>query len=134
MLKFCNFIENKLTPPQEPEAREAMRDIQIVFNTALGETLKTNGYGIDKLEFELINQEKAQHGIQLNLEAKGTANAKNKEHLSRMLQKLVEQTREPLWQKKVFLEMMYHEIHMNEVNDLHAAVDFNVICAAIIFN
>ncbi len=122
--------------------KESIRELQIVFTSALGSTLKINGFGINYIHFELINMEETQHGTQMNLEAKGEAVVKSKEHLSRLLQKLVETTREPLWSKRIFLEMLYHEISTSEQKietfnttpmDLKRKVYFNVICAAIIF-
>lgn len=125
-----------------PEIREALREMQIVFNAALSRSFKVNGFGIDNIKFELINTEQTPHGIQMNLEARGEAVARNKEHLSRLLQKLVESAREPLWSKKIFLEMLYHEINTSEQKtenfdtplDSKSKMYYSVICAAIKFN
>lgn len=139
---FKKYLEIKESDMDSPsEAKEAMREIQIVMNDALNSTKKINGFGINDIKFAVINQEQAKHGIQINLEAKGSAVAKNKDHISRMLQKLVVKTREDLWRKKIFLEMMYHQIETSEVENesdntaigLKRTLYFTVICAACVF-
>lgn len=146
MGNFKQYIEDKESMNNVPsESKEALREIQIVMNDAIGKTQKVNGFGIDNIEFHVINQEKSESGIQVNMEAKGAAVAKNEKHISRMLQKLVESTREDLWKKKIFLEMMYHKIDVSETKleseddddpniGLKRTLYFTVICAACIFN
>ncbi len=139
METFVDFIENKEDLPSE--AKEAMREIQIVMTETLGCTKKTNGFGINDIKFELINQQKSSKGLQLNLEARGSAIVKGKEHLSRLLQRLVSDSREDLWKKNIFFEMMYHKVDMSENKlemdetplGLKNTVHFSVICAALIF-
>ena len=97
-----------------PEAKEAMREIQIVMNKVIDQTQRVNGFGINDIKFEVINQEEGETGTQINLEAHGSAIAKNEKHVSRLLQKLVGLTREDLWKKNIFLEMMYHKIETSE--------------------
>lgn len=139
-MNFQQYIENRLTENISPEGKEAMREIQIVINQSLSQIPKINGFGINDLKFDLINEERATQGLQMNLEAKGSAVAKNKEHINGMLQKLMATAREPLWQKKIFLEIMYHNIdvqeNMHENNTaigLKGTLYFNTIAAAIIF-
>ena len=146
MENFIDYIkeqESDLEP--SCEAKEAMREIQIIANKAIGQMPKTNGFGINNIEFHVINQEKAESGVQMNLEAMGSAVAKNEKHISRMLQKLVANTREDLWKKNIFLEMMYHKIDVSETKlesedddnpniGLKKTLYFNIICAACVFN
>jgi hypothetical protein len=136
-MNFQHYVDNKCEV--SPESRETLREIQIVVNEALNNTTKINGFGIDDIKFELINEESAETGLQLNLEAKGSAVAKNKEHINGMLQRLMKKTKEPLRKKKIFLEIMYHEIdvHENMYEDntaigLKRTLYFNVIAAAIV--
>jgi hypothetical protein len=139
-MDFQQYIENRLVENISPEGKEAMREIQIVINQSLSQIPKINGFGINDLKFDLITEERATQGLQMNLEAKGSAVAKNKEHINGMLQKLMATAREPLWQKKIFLEIMYHNIdvqeNMHENNTaigLKGTLYFNTIAAAIIF-
>lgn len=144
MGKFKHYIENKESEASTPEAKEAMREIQIVMSHAIDKTEKVNGFGINNIGFEIISQEKGDAGVQINLEAKGEAVAKNEQHISRMLQKLVNQTREDLWKKNIFFEMMYHKIETSETKTeaeedeinigLKKTLYFTVICAACVFN
>jgi len=138
---FQKFIESREDDANIPaNAKEAKREIQIVANDSLG--TKINGFGIEEINFELIDFEEAKQGIQLNMEAKGPAIAKSKQHISSMLQKLSRRCREPLWKKKIFLDFMYHQIDVTEnvvENDdntpigLKKTLYFTVICAAIVF-
>jgi len=137
-MDFQHYVDNRCEV--SPEGRETLREIQVVVNKALDDTKKVNGFGIDDIKFELINEERAETGLQLNLEAKGSAVAKNKEHINGMLQRLIKKTREPLMKKKIFLEMMYHEINAHEnmyenntAMGLKRTLYFNVIAAAIVF-
>jgi len=143
-MDFQHYVDKRneiLTEGISPDGREAMREIQIVINETLSQTPRVNGFGINEIKFELINEEKATQGTQLNLEAKGSAIAKNKDHINGMLQKLVQWTREPLWKKKIFLEIMYHEIDVretaNENEDIAMGLKhplyFNVVSAALVF-
>lgn len=146
MGNFNQYIEDRETGgTKSSQATEAMREIQIVMNKALGQTQKVNGFGIDDIKFDVINEEESETGIQINLEAHGSAVAKNEKHISRMLQKLVQMTREDLWKKKIFLEMMYHKIDVSETKNeseddddpnigLKRTLYFTVICAAAVFN
>jgi hypothetical protein len=147
MENFKHYIEDKESGSKggSATAKEALREIQIVMNKAIGQTPKVNGFGIDDIEFHVINQEEAESGTQINMEAKGSGVAKNEKHISRMLQKLVQATREDLWKKKIFLEMMYHKIDVSETKlesdddddpniGLKRTLYFTVICAACVFN
>jgi hypothetical protein len=149
MGNFKNYIEDKESNGGEASSasKEALREIQIVMNETIGQTQRVNGFGIDSIKFQVLNQEETESGIQVNLEASGSAIAKNEKHISRMLQKLVEATREQLWKKKIFLEMMYHKIDVSETKidesnddddnpnvDLKRTLYFTVICAACAFN
>jgi hypothetical protein len=146
MENFENYIKDKESDVEPPsEAKEAMREIQIITNKEIGQTPKVNGFGINDIEFHVINQEESESGIQINLEATGSAVAKNEKHISRMLQKLVANTREDLWKKKIFLEMMYHKIDVSETKlessdddnpniGLKKTLYFSIICAACVFN
>jgi len=146
MENFKNYIEDREKGTESSStAKEALREIQIVMNAGIGKTTKVNGFGINSIEFHVINQEAAESGTQVNLEAKGEAIAKNEKHISRMLQKLVTSTREDLWKKKIFLEMMYHKIDVSETKleseddddpniGLKRTLYFTVICAACVFN
>lgn len=144
MGNFKNYIENK-DCDADPKAKEALREIQVVINKTLDSSKRVNGYGINEIKFDVINQETAEGGIQLNLEANGSATAKNEKHISRMLQKLISDSREDLWKKNIFIEAMYHQIEtsespLNEAEDddsdmgLKRKLYFMVICAAIVFN
>lgn len=140
-MSFQQYIENRnLVENISPDGKEAMREIQIIVNQSLSQTPKVNGFGINEVKFELINEERATQGLQLNLEVKGSAVAKNKDHINGMLQRLMSAAREPLWQKKIFLEIMYHNIdvqdNMHENNTpigLKGTLYFNTIAAAIVF-
>lgn len=146
MENFKNYIEDRDKGTEaSSSAKEALREIQIVMNEAIGKTVKVNSFGIDDIKFNVINQEEAESGIQINLEATGSAIAKNEKHISRMLQKLVSMTREDLWKKKIFLEMMYHKIDVSETKleseddddpnvGLKRTLYFTIICAACVFN
>lgn len=146
MENFRHYIEDREKGNStSSEAKEALREIQIVMNSAIGQTQKVNGFGIDDIKFNVINQEASESGIQINLEASGSAVAKNEKHISRMLQKLVSSTREDLWKKKIFLEMMYHKIDVSETQieseddddpniGLKRTLYYTVICAACVFN
>ena len=147
MGKFTHYIENKESGDEASSAaKEALREIQIIMNEAIGQTQKVNGFGINDIKFRVLNQEEAETGIQINLEASGSAVAKNEKHISRMLQKLVDSTREQLWKKKIFFEMMYHKIDVSETKidesdgeddpniGLKRTLYFTVICAACVFN
>lgn len=145
---FKNYIENKNCEDEkdlEPKAKEAIREIQVVVNKTLDNSKKVNGFGINEMKFEIISQECAEAGIQINMEAKGSAIAKNEKHISRMLQHMVSESREDLWKKDIFLEVMYHQIEtseskLDEAEDddsnvgLKRTLYFTVICAAIVFN
>lgn len=140
MLNFQYYFENRdriLMEQNSPESAKALRDIQFIVNQQLNQTLKRNGFGIDEIRFEPINEETAKEGIQLNMEAKGLATANNKEQVSRFLQKLMADCREPLWQKKIFLEIHYHQINVQgntyESTDTLPKLYFTVVCAAIVF-
>jgi hypothetical protein len=131
MGKFEHFVEDQENHENMPsEAKEAMREIQIVMNETLGHTRKPHKFGIDDIKFDLINYEQTSRGIQVNLEAHGSAYVRDKDHLSSLLQRLVQDSRKDLQKKDIFLEMMYHKIDMSAESQ---QVDFNVICAAIIF-
>lgn len=143
-MDFQNYIEKRseiLAEGISPDGREAMREIQIVINETLSQMPRINGFGINEIKFELINEEKSTQGTQLNLEAKGSAVAKSKDHINGMLQKLITWTREPLWKKKIFLEVMYHEIDVRETTNenediaigLKNTLYFNVVSAALVF-
>lgn len=147
MENFRHYIEDRENGKSgaSSEATEALREIQIVMNTAIGQTQKVNGFGINDIKFNVINQEESESGVQVNLEASGSAVAKNDKHISRMLQKLVNSTREDLWKKKIFLEMMYHKIDVGETQieseddddpniGLKRTLYYTVICAACVFN
>lgn len=145
MEKFTQYIENKESGNHgSPEVQEALREIQIVMNKAIHDTQRDNGFGINDIKFEVINQEEGENGVQINMEAKGSAVARNEKHISRMLQKLVNQTREDLWKKDIFIEMMYHKIETSETKmeseedepnmGLKRTLYFTVICAACVFN
>lgn len=141
MRNFKDYIENRESPDSSSEAKEALREIQIVMNEAIGRTQRINGFGLNDIKFLVINQEQAEGGMQINLEAKGSAIAKNKEHVSHMLQKLLTDTREELWKKRIYMEMMYHKLEASEVATeadetpigLKKTLYYTVICAAIIF-
>jgi len=147
MRNFSNYIEEKESggPEASASTKEALREIQIVMNEAVGQTQKVNGFGINDIKFNVLNEEEGEAGVQINLEASGSAVAKNEKHISRMLQKLVESTREQLWKKRIFLEMMYHKIDVSETKideaddgetnvGLKRTLYFTVICAAAVFN
>jgi hypothetical protein len=139
MGKFETFLENKEEMPSD--AKEGMRELQLVINNTLWRTKKINGFGIDDIKFEIINQERANAGLQINLEGKGSAVVKNKDHLSRLLQRLVMDSRQELQSKNIFLEMMYHQIDLSDnVNEnyntplgLKSKKYFSVVCAMLIF-
>ena len=138
LINFKYYIENREEiHGTSPEGREAMREIQITVDKALDNTIKTRGNGIDSIKFELISEERAKEGIQLNMEAKGTATAPNKQYIIKKLQNLMAKAREPLWQKKIFLEVHYHQVDVQEntyeVTDVTHKLYFTAICAAIIF-
>jgi hypothetical protein len=135
MNRFQEYFEEK-----QGEATEALRDIRIVFNKTLQQTQRVNGYGIDEINFDVINEEKAEGGIQLNLEITGTANAKSKEHVGMLLEKLMLATRQALWQKKIFLQILGHRLNVSETQlenetpmGLRRKLHFEVIGAAIFF-
>ena len=143
-MDFQHYFEKRseiLAEAVSPDGREALREIQIVINETLSQMPRINGFGINEIKFELINEEKSTQGTQLNLEAKGSAIAKNKDHINGMLQKLVNQARESLWKKKIFLEFMYHEIDVRETTNENEDVAiglkhnlyFNVVSAALVF-
>jgi hypothetical protein len=146
MRNFSNYIEEKGSkiPDASASAKEALREIQIIMNESLGQSQKVNGFGINDIKFQVLNEEEGEAGIQINMEASGSAVAKNEKHISRMLQKLVEATREHLWKKNIFLEMMYHKIDVSETKleaeeedinvGLKRTLYFTVICAACVFN
>ena len=129
----------------EPKAKEAIREIQVVINKTIDSSKKVNGFGIDEMKFKIINQECAKTGIQINIEAQGSAVAKNEKHISRMIQNIISNSREDLWKKDIFLEAMYHQIEVSETKldeaeddnsniGLKRTLYFTVICAAIAFN
>ena len=135
MAHFVEYINWKENVETTADAKEAMREIQIVINQTLDSIPFVNGYGIKEIKFDFLSEEAAEKGMQLNLEAKGVAEAKNKEHVNALLQKVVYYSRQPLWNKKIFLEFLYHELNVSETmhEDLNRTLYFNVICAAIIF-
>lgn len=132
MRKFEEFMLSHTSA----EATEVLREIQIVMDSAIDKTPRMNGYGINEIKFDFLSEERAKEGIQLNLETKGSAIAKNKDHVNGMLQRLVSMTRTPLWNKHIFFEVMYHQLHASETmyEDNNTTLHFNVICAAIVFN
>ena len=131
MGKFEQFVEDQENQENLPsEAKEAMREIQIVMNETLGHTLKPHRYGINDIKFDLINYEQTNRGVQVNLEAHGSAYVRDKDHLSSLLQRLVQDSRRDLAKKNIFLEMMYHQIDMSGDSQ---ETEFKVICAAILF-
>src|SRR5580658_4346643 len=120
MINFNYYIENREEIQGiSPDGKEAMREIQVI---------------VDK-EFELIGEEKAKEGIQLNMEAKGTATAPNKNYIIKKLHNLMSRAREPLWKKKIFLEIHYHQVDVQEnaYESVRDKLHFTAICAAIIF-
>src|SRR5581483_12399354 len=132
---FNEYLEEK----ESSTVKETMREIQIVMNKAIDNSQRVKGFGINDIKFEVINQEEGETGTQINLEAKGSAVAKNEQHLSRMLQKLVNSTREDLWKKNIFFEFHYHKIDISDTKmeetdiDLKKSIYFTVICAACVF-
>jgi len=148
MGNFKNYIENQDCGTEqelEPKAKEAIREIQVVINKTIDSSKKVNGFGIDEMKFKIINQECAKTGIQINIEAQGSAVAKNEKHISRMIQNIISNSREDLWKKDIFLEAMYHQIEVSETKldeaeddnsniGLKRTLYFTVICAAIAFN
>lgn len=136
MINFNYYIENREEVHGiSPEGKEAMREIQVIVDKALDGTIKHNGNGIDDIKFELIGEEKAKEGIQLNMEAKGTATAPDKKYIVKKLHNLMSKAREPLWKKKIFLEVHYHQVDVQEnaYESVRDKLHFTAICAAIIF-
>ena len=141
MAKFQEYFENREI--ETPETSEALRDIHIAVDNILQQTPRTNGYGINKINFEKINEHHDQDGVQINLEVVGEATAKNKEHVQGLLQKLIEASKPMLLQKKIFLEIYYHKLNVTEKinmteyydetpNGLKKIMYFNVVGAALL--
>lgn len=126
---------------QSPESIETLREIQIVMNRTLGKTIKINGFGINEIKLSVLKEESTQRGMQIDLQANGSAVAKNKAHIINMLQKLVQESREALWKKNIFFEILYHRVDVaeNKIYEydnpdigLKRTLYFTAICAALL--
>ena len=142
MTKFQEYVDNRGI--ETPEIGEALRNIHIIVDNVLQQTPRTNGYGINKINFEKINEHHDPDGIQINLEVVGETTAKNKEHVQGLLQKLIEASKPLLLQKKIFLELYYHKLNVTEKINMAEYYDetplglkrimyFNVVGAALLF-
>ena len=136
-----------ITAPPEAKGwtlspQEAMRDIARIVNNAIDSSTKVNKFGIEKITFEVINSENTSTGIKIDLEAQGTASARNSDHIKKQLEKLISNTKGPLSEKGIYLEFLYNKIDTNDsmkesnfdepAVGLVRKIDFRIICIAII--
>lgn len=133
-MRFQQYLENMAN-----DSDEAIREINKTINKTIDNTKRHNGCGINDLKLDIINEEKAEEGTQINFEVKGSANARDKTHIISMLKKLMGDMREPLWKDKIFLEIMYHKIDLDEKHkyqphDPGDLLNFSTIGAAIMFS
>lgn len=121
---------------------EAMRDISRIITSAVDGTTKVNKFGIENIKFEVINTEHTSTGIKIELEANGTASARNGDHIKKQLEKVMTAAKAPLAEKGIHMEILYNKIDTNdsmkEANfdepaiGLVHKIDFRVICTAIV--
>ena len=136
-MKFQQYLEN--IGNVSSESKDAIREITRITNTTIDNTRRNNGYGINHLNFEVINEERAKEGIQINFEVTGSANARDKLHVVSLLKRLMSDMRETLWREKIFLEIMYHKIdldykHQYQPHRNGDELKFTTIAAAIVFS
>jgi len=145
---FKNKPKPITAPPAEAkgwklDGDEAMRDINRIVKDVIDGTTKVNNFGIEDINFEVINTEETSTGIKINLEAQGSAHARNNNHIKKQLEKVMAAAKSPLAQKGIHMEIFYNRIDTNdsveETNDnnepaigLVRKIDFRVTCTAIV--
>lgn len=136
-----------VAPPDQAKGwklspHEAMRDISKIVATAVDGTTKVNKFGIENIKFEVINTEHTSTGIKIDLEAQGTASARNGDHIKKQLEKVMAAAKAPLAEKGIHMEILYNKIDTNDSMEesnsdepaigLVRKIDFRVICTAIV--
>lgn len=137
MGKFVEYINYKNT--FQGKNAVIMNEIQRILNETLGRTKRSQGRGLNDIQFEPINQVQGKEGIQLNVEAKGSAIAltgNEQAHVGSMLKNLENASREELWEHHIFLTMRYDGLYVTDtkhesVGD--AEVFYHIPCAIVIF-
>jgi len=122
---------------------EAMRDLNHTMRQCIDAQPKINKFGIEDMEFEVINKETTVSGIKLDLEAKGTTTARNDDHIKKQLEKLMNLAKKPLAAKGMHMEVLYNKIDTSEAVEessgdegppvgLVRKYTFRVICVAML--
>lgn len=143
--------KNKPKPIDQPhpEAKgwklsgsEAIRDLNSVMRSCIDSTPKVNKFGIEDIEFEVINTEETTSGIKIDLEAHGTATARSEEHVKHQLEKIMSAAKKPLAEHGLYVQVMYNKIDVSEaVEESHLdnpaiglvrKYEFRVICVAML--
>jgi hypothetical protein len=134
-------------PREEPKGwdlshDEAMRNINHIVKQCIDATPKVNKFGIHDIEFEIINKEQTVSGIKLDMEAKGTACARNDDHIKKQLEKLMAAAKKPLAERGIHMEVLYNKIDTSEAVEetnldnppigLVRKYEFRVICVAML--
>lgn len=145
--EFKNKPKPITAPPENAKGwklsgQEAMRDISRIVNDALGSTTKVNKFGIESIKFEVISTEHTSSGIKIDLEAQGTASARNGDHIKKQLEKVMATAKAPLAEKGIHMEFLYNKIDTNDAMEeanldepaigLVRKIDFRIVCTAII--
>lgn len=136
-----------VAPPEHAKGwklspHEAMRDIARIIKNAVDGTTKVNRFGIEDIKFEVINTEHTSTGIKIDLEAQGTASARNSDHIKKQLEKVAAAAKAPLAEKGIHIEFLYNKIDTNDSVEeasfdepaigLVRKIDFRIICTAIV--
>lgn len=141
---FRNKPKSIDIPSEEPKGwdlddQEAMRDINHIVKSCVDGTAKVNKFGIDDIEFEVINKEITSSGLKLDMEAHGTAHARNGDHIKKYIERLMDAARKPLAAKGIHMEVLYNKIDTSEAIEetdgpvgLVRKLDFCVLCVAVV--
>lgn len=142
---------NKPKPIDAPRAEpkgwdlspdEAMRDLNHILKKCIDQMPKVNKFGIEDIEFEVINKETTVSGIKLDLEASGKTTARNDDHIKKQLEKLMDAAKKPLAECGIHMQCLYNKIDVSEAVEESAGdegppiglvrkYNFKVICVAM---
>ena len=118
-----------------------MRDINYIVKHCIDSTKKVNNFGINDINFEIVNSEETSRGMTIHLEAQGTTTARNADHIKAQLRQLMDTCKRPLAEKNIHMQCLYNQLDVAEAANenidepavgLMRKYKFTVICAAVL--